>query len=131
LLQYRARRWFFSLQAGQWSHSLRDGIARNRPSFPSISFTSRITKVLSNVSEQNALRRLPCSPQRLIRTSVSSMTHLETKDVDDRSRQTQFPGRGLSRGGRPEVSISPPRRTRSEERRVGKGWRDRWRTGPG
>src|SRR3954466_1368802 len=59
LLQKRARRWFFSPQRRQRSHSLRDGIARNRPSLPSISLTSRMTNVLSNVSEQNAFRRLP------------------------------------------------------------------------
>ena len=45
----RARRWFLSPQDGQWSHSFRDGMARNRPSLPSISLTSRMTKVLSNV----------------------------------------------------------------------------------
>src|SRR4051794_23736235 len=74
-LQNLARRWFFSPHRWQWSQSLRDGIARNSPSGPSISFTSRITKVLSNVSEQNAFSRLVCPPHRLMRTSDRCMTH--------------------------------------------------------
>src|SRR5688500_17794378 len=74
-------------------------MARNRPSFPSMSLTSRTTKVSSRVSEQNARRRPPLGPpaplpppepggtpepaglppreeHRLIRTSVKRMTHL-------------------------------------------------------
>src|SRR5205823_6284003 len=39
-------------------------------------FTSRITKVSSKVSEQNALSRLPRPPHRLMRTSVKRMAHL-------------------------------------------------------
>src|SRR5688500_12766950 len=73
-LQNRARRWFFSPHRRQWSHSLRDGMARNRPSLPSISLTSRMTKVLSNVSEQNALRRLAPLPHKLMRTSVTCIS---------------------------------------------------------
>src|SRR5687767_9718320 len=79
-LQKRALRWFFSPQRRQWSVSLREGIARNSlvpplSSFPSISLTSRMTKVLSKVREQNALRRLLGPPHRLIRTSVRRISH--------------------------------------------------------
>ena len=76
MLQKRARRWFLSPQRGQWSQSLRLGMARKSPSGPSISLTSRTTKVSSNVSEQNALRRPAARPpHRLTRTSVSCMAH--------------------------------------------------------
>jgi hypothetical protein len=93
-LQKRALRWFFSPQRRQWSVSFREGMARNSlvpplSSFPSISFTSRMTKVLSNVSEQNALRRLLGPPQRLIRTSVRRISH--PRAVAARSKEIWVP----------------------------------------
>src|SRR5262249_52879997 len=71
-LQYCARKWFFMPQPGQCVVSLRLGIATNGPFEPSIILRSRTTKQLSNVIEQNALRRSPGSSISLMRTSVIS-----------------------------------------------------------
>ena len=59
-------------QPGQCEVSLRLGMATNGPFVPSMIFKSRTTKQLSNVIEQNALRRSPGSSMSLMRTSVIS-----------------------------------------------------------
>src|SRR5215210_5977931 len=59
-------------QPGQCVVSFRLGMATNGPLDPSMIFKSLTTKQLSNVIEQNALRRSPGSSMSLMRTSVIS-----------------------------------------------------------
>src|SRR5688500_13199855 len=66
-------------------------MARNNPSLPSISLTSRMTNVLSNVSEQNALRRLAPLPHRLMRTSVTCISVPLGHVGPDETRCEQLP----------------------------------------
>src|SRR5687768_10309740 len=72
-------------------------MARKSPSGPSMSFTSRTTKVSSNVSEQNAFKRPAVLPQRLTRTSVSCMAHPKVVEPDVTHLATSRPGRSCHR----------------------------------
>src|SRR5262245_12844871 len=67
---------------GQCAVSLRLGMATNGPFEPSMIFRSRTTKQLSNVIEQNALRRSPGSSMSLMRTSVISTVVLLAQSRD-------------------------------------------------
>src|SRR5262245_20474117 len=57
-------------------------MATNGPFEPSMIFRSRTTKQLSNVIEQNALRRSPGSSMSLMRTSVISTVVLLAQSRD-------------------------------------------------
>src|SRR5688572_8195706 len=95
-------------------------MATNRPLVPSMILRSRMTKALSRVSEQKAIRRSLFSATSLMRTSVMTTVVLlySCGGLSGPAPDEERAGGGHARGGPParQVVVDPPglRRTPTE-----------------